>query len=83
ADRARIRKALDTYAPDLPVVEIEGPETKAPAEHTVMDSVVAAATDMAREGDTVLLAPAAASMDMFTDYPERGRFFSEAVQRML
>ena len=83
ADRARIRKALDTYAPDLPVVEIEGTETQAPAEHTVMDSVVAAATDMAREGDTVLLAPAAASMDMFTDYPERGRFFSEAVQRML
>lgn len=83
ADRARIREALDKYAPDLPVVEIEGPREEAPAEHTVMDEVVAAATDMAREGDTVLLAPAAASMDMFTDYPERGRFFSEAVNRML
>jgi UDP-N-acetylmuramoylalanine--D-glutamate ligase len=33
-------------------------------------------------GDTVLLAPAAASFDMFQDYRERGRVFSEAVKKL-
>ena len=30
----------------------------------------------------LVLAPAAASMDMFTNYPERGRLFAEAVHRL-
>jgi UDP-N-acetylmuramoylalanine--D-glutamate ligase len=81
-DRARIREALDRHAPDVPVVEVEGPAADAPEYHTVMDAVVAEAAALAEEGDTVLLAPAAASMDMFTDYPERGRFFAEAVRRL-
>ena len=82
ADRARLREALDRHAPELPVVEIEGPAPGAPEGGTVMDAVVAAASDMAQEGDTVLLAPAAASMDMFANYPERGRLFAEAVRRL-
>jgi UDP-N-acetylmuramoylalanine--D-glutamate ligase len=38
---------------------------------------------MAREGDTVLLAPACSSFDMFTDYAARGDAFREAVQELM
>jgi hypothetical protein len=43
-----------------------------------MDDVVRAAAALARPGDTVLLAPACASMDMFRDYAERGDAFAAA-----
>jgi UDP-N-acetylmuramoylalanine--D-glutamate ligase len=46
-----------------------------------MDLVVAHAADLAQPGDVVLLAPAAASMDMFANYGARGDAFAEAVAR--
>jgi len=76
ADRGEIAAALRRHAPDLPVVEVAATDTGA------MDSVVRAAAVLAGSGDTVLLAPAAASMDMFTDYRERGEAFAVAVRRL-
>lgn len=44
-----------------------------------LDQAVALADDLASSGDTVLLAPGCASFDMFDDYTERGRRFTELV----
>ncbi len=74
-DRAVIAAALARHAPDVPVVEVPATDTGA------MDDVVRAAAGLARPGDTVLLAPACASMDMFTGYAERGDAFAAAVGR--
>jgi len=76
ADRQRFRQALARHAPDVPVTEVAATDTG------VMDLVVAEAALVARPGDTVLLAPAAQSFDLFRDYPARGDAFAAAVTRL-
>ncbi|MEW9528017.1 UDP-N-acetylmuramoyl-L-alanine--D-glutamate ligase [Microbispora sp. NPDC049125] len=76
ADREPIRRALARHAANVPVVEVPGQDTG------VMDHVVAEAARLASPGDTVLLAPAGASLDMFAGYGARGEAFARAVRRL-
>ena len=73
-DRQRIAQALARHAPGVPVVDVDGVDDGA------MGQVVRAAAELARPGDTVLLAPAAASYDMFRNYGHRGDAFAEAAR---
>ncbi len=80
-DRGRIAEALARHAPDVPVADLDPSDTVGMAGVDVMDVVVTRAAAMARPGDVVLLAPAAASMDMFANYGARGDAFESAVRR--
>jgi UDP-N-acetylmuramoylalanine--D-glutamate ligase len=62
---------VEALGDHLPVIECDS-----------LEQAVFEAYKHAAPGDTVLLAPACASFDMFRDYVERGRAFKEAVQRL-
>jgi len=47
-----------------------------------LSEAVVEAASMAASGDTVLLSPACASLDMFSNFADRGRQFVQAVQRI-
>ncbi len=74
-DRDLIADALRRHAPKVPVIDVAGTDTD------VMDRAVAAAARAAQPGDTVLLAPGCASMDLFDNYAARGDAFAAAVRR--
>lgn len=74
-DRSALVDAISKGAPELPFFEIESED--------VMHEVVAEAKKIAASGDVVLLAPAAASMDQFKDYADRGRKFAHQVKLQL
>ncbi|MGA9871883.1 MAG: UDP-N-acetylmuramoyl-L-alanine--D-glutamate ligase [Rhodococcus sp. (in: high G+C Gram-positive bacteria)] len=86
-DGSEIAEALARHAPDVPVVTFAagddaGVTDVAQDAEAVMRAVVRSAAERAQPGDTVLLAPAAASLDMFIDYGHRGRSFAAAVDSL-
>jgi UDP-N-acetylmuramoylalanine--D-glutamate ligase len=78
AERDVLRDAFARHAPAIPVFEVDTLDTE-----EVMPSAVRLSAGAAVAGDVVLLAPAAASMDQFRDYADRGSRFAAAVQEFL
>jgi UDP-N-acetylmuramoylalanine--D-glutamate ligase len=96
-DTSALAGALSRHAPDVPVIQpaagdteqvqtaaTDGIQAGSPLAGTpVMARAVASAAQLAGSGDTVLMAPAAASMDQFSSYAHRGDTFIEAVRELV
>lgn len=89
-DSSELSASLRRHAPDIPVIEaapgqtgkqqLSGNAKDEPPGARVMESAVREAARLAGDGDTVLMAPAAASMDQFISYAHRGDAFIQAVR---
>jgi UDP-N-acetylmuramoylalanine--D-glutamate ligase len=75
-ERKQIIEAFSSLAPGVPVFEVSEGED-------VMQRAVELASNSAEPGDVVLLAPAAASMDQFDSYQDRGTRFAEAASKLV
>lgn len=75
ADTAELEALFAKHLPNLPLRVISG--------ERIMADAVGSALEFAGPGDTILLAPAAASMDQFRDYADRGNQFQAEVRRQV
>ena len=78
-DREIIATAFMQHAKGVEIIRVD----QVSDARTLMSDVVKAAKKLAQPGDTVLLAPACASMDQFDSYSQRGQLFAQAVKEEL
>ena len=84
-DRELIAAELSARAPHIEIVRVDAPSeyTKGAQNNALMEAVIRSAQKRAVAGDTVLLAPACASMDQFISYGDRGDRFTAAVEKVV
>ena len=96
-ETTELSSTLARHAADVPVIRpatgdtentqtagTDGAVTASPdSGRRVMAQAVASAAQLATAGDTVLMAPAAASMDQFSSYAHRGDAFIQAVRELV
>lgn len=84
-DRKLFTSAFAEHAPHIEVLEIEPPSdyVRGGESNSFMEEIIRQAQLFAADGDTVLLAPACASMDQFISYADRGDRFAAALRKVL
>ena len=84
-DRELIAAELSERAPHIEIIRIDTPldYSKGGESNSLMEEVIRRAKERAISGDTVLLAPACASMDQFISYGDRGDRFRAAVEKVV
>jgi UDP-N-acetylmuramoylalanine--D-glutamate ligase len=84
-DRELIAQALAESAPHIEIIRVDAPSEyfKGCENNALMEEVIRRAKERAIPGDTVLLAPACASMDQFISYGDRGDRFKAAVEKVV
>jgi len=75
-DRELFATAFGKFSPETEIIRVD----QITDSKQLMNDVVRHAVELAKPGDTVLLAPACASMDQFSSYVERGQLFAQAVK---
>ncbi len=77
----RIKRVVTLGEAALQITEAMGPEISA-TRASSMEEAVTIAAHAAKRGDIVLLSPACASFDMFTDFEHRGEVFKDCVKAL-
>jgi UDP-N-acetylmuramoylalanine--D-glutamate ligase len=81
AFRGKVRHTV-LIGRDAPAIEVALRGVCTLERAATLEEAVRAAARAAKPGDTVLLSPACASLDMFRDYTHRGAVFAQAVKEL-
>jgi UDP-N-acetylmuramoylalanine--D-glutamate ligase len=80
--KRRVKTLICLGVNNAKIIETFSPYVKNIVETTSMEDAVNYAYSVGEKGDTVLLSPACASFDLYSDYKERGKAFRNAVQNL-